>query len=87
MAKQTIEPGHSISGTIEVPGDKSISHRYAILAALARGRSEISHYSAAADCQSTLDCLARLGVKVEKSRRNGAGEVEVVVIEGLEPAK
>jgi 3-phosphoshikimate 1-carboxyvinyltransferase len=77
VAKQTVEPGHSICGTIEVPGDKSISHRYAILAALARGRSEISHYSAAADCQSTLDCLARLGVKVEKSGGNGASDVKI----------
>lgn len=77
MAKQTVEPGHSISGTIEVPGDKSISHRYAILAALARGRSEISHYSAAADCQSTLDCLARLGVDVEKGGRNGGSHVAI----------
>jgi len=77
VTKQNIEPGHSINGTIEVPGDKSISHRYAILAALARGRSEISHYSAAADCQSTLDCLARLGVKVEKSGGNGASDVKI----------
>jgi len=89
VAKQTIEPGHSISGTIEVPGDKSISHRYAILAALARGRSEISHYSAAADCQSTLSCLARLGVKVEKSRRNGAGDVKIsgTGIDGLRASR
>jgi 3-phosphoshikimate 1-carboxyvinyltransferase len=89
VAKQTIEPGHSISGTIEVPGDKSISHRYAILAALARGRSEISHYSAAADCQSTLDCLARLGVKVEKSGGNGAGDVKIsgTGIDGLRASR
>jgi len=51
---------------VEVPGDKSISHRYAILAALAEGASEIAHFSAAADCRNTLDCLARLGVKVEQ---------------------
>ena len=54
MAKEKVKPARTISGMIEVPGDKSISHRYAILAALARGRSEISRYSAAADCQSTL---------------------------------
>jgi len=62
---------------MEVPGDKSISHRYAILAALAQGRSKISHYSAAADCQSTLDCLAGLGVGVEKTGRNGGADVVV----------
>ncbi len=47
-----------------MPGDKSISHRYAILAALAEGRSEIRHFSAAEDCRRTLDCLHRLGVIV-----------------------
>ena len=77
MTKQTIEPGLSIRGSIEVPGDKSISHRYAILAALAQGRSEIGHYSAAADCQSTLNCLARLGVEVEKTGRNGGSQIAI----------
>jgi len=54
---------------VELPGDKSISHRYAILAALAEGGSEISNYASAADCRSTLDCLERLGVKVELKDR------------------
>src|ERR1700680_1029738 len=61
VTKQTIKPARAISGTVEVPGDKSISHRYALLAALAQGRSEIFHFSEAADCQNTLECLARLG--------------------------
>src|SRR5260370_1953432 len=60
-----IRPARTISGSLEVPGDKSISHRYAMLAALAEGTSEISHFSAAADCRSTLACLERLGVKVD----------------------
>ncbi len=71
MAKQKIAPARSISGAIEPPGDKSISHRYAILAALARGRSEIERYSAAADCHSTLDCLKRLGIGIEKIGKGG----------------
>jgi 3-phosphoshikimate 1-carboxyvinyltransferase len=54
-----------ISGTLELPGDKSISHRYAILAALAEGRSEIANFSTAQDCWSTLECLRRLGVHIE----------------------
>ena len=77
MAKEIIESGGSISGTVELPGDKSISHRYAILAALAEGRSKISHYSAAADCQSTLDCMVRLGIDVERSGRNY--DLEIVI--------
>src|SRR5271167_1819625 len=69
MGKKTILPGGSIDGVVELPGDKSISHRYAILAALAEGGSEIANYASAADCRSTLDCLERLGVKVESNER------------------
>jgi len=50
---------------VELPGDKSISHRYAILAALAEGTSEIRNYSSAADCASTLECVRRLGIAVD----------------------
>ena len=77
VAKETIKPGRTVSGVIELPGDKSISHRYAILAALAQGQSEIARYSAAADCQSTLDCLERLGITVERTRRNGHSEIAI----------
>src|ERR1700722_768769 len=65
MAKKTISPGGSVSGVVELPGDKSISHRYAILSALAEGTSEIRNYSPAADCASTLECLRRLGIAVD----------------------
>jgi 3-phosphoshikimate 1-carboxyvinyltransferase len=65
MAKKTISPGGSVSGVVELPGDKSISHRYAILAGLAEGTSEIRNYSPAADCASTLECLRRLGIAVD----------------------
>jgi 3-phosphoshikimate 1-carboxyvinyltransferase len=65
VSKQIIRPARTISGSLEVPGDKSISHRYAMLASLAEGASEITHFSAAADCRSTLDCFSRLGVKVD----------------------
>ncbi len=70
-------PARTIQGAVEVPGDKSISHRYAILGALAEGRSEIQHFSTADDCRRTLDCLDRLGVGVEldgdRMRIAGAG--------------
>jgi 3-phosphoshikimate 1-carboxyvinyltransferase len=69
MAKKTITPGGSIDGVVELPGDKSISHRYAIIAALAEGKSEIANYASAADCRSTLECLRRLGVEIEVSDR------------------
>jgi len=53
---------------VQPPGDKSISHRYAMLAGLAEGTSELRNFSAAADCHSTLGCMSALGadVKVEK---------------------
>ncbi len=69
MGKKKIAPAKKIEGVVELPGDKSISHRYAILAALAEGPSQISNYASAADCQSTLKCLERLGVKVQKNER------------------
>ena len=68
MSKKTISPGGNVTGVVELPGDKSISHRYAILAALAEGRSEIFNYATAADCRSTLECLRKLGAEVEATR-------------------
>jgi len=65
VANIRIAPARTLRGACEVPGDKSVSHRYAILAALAEGRSEIANYSTADDCRRTLDCLARLGVRTE----------------------
>src|SRR5271170_3039220 len=67
MGKKVISPGGTVEGVIELPGDKSISHRYAILAALAEGTSEIANYASAADCRSTLECLRGLGVGIESS--------------------
>src|SRR4029450_11402956 len=60
----TVTPARRLQGRIRVPGDKSISHRYALLAALSRGRSELRNYAPGADCRSTLSCLAALGVDV-----------------------
>jgi 3-phosphoshikimate 1-carboxyvinyltransferase len=75
VKKQVISPGGAISGVVEVPGDKSISHRYAIIAALSEGASEIYNYASAADCRSTLECLSRLGVafQAESNRVRIAG--------------
>jgi 3-phosphoshikimate 1-carboxyvinyltransferase len=68
VKKQTIRPAKFLTGGVALPGDKSISHRYAMLAALAEGSSELRHFSAAADCHSTLRCLSALGaeIKIEK---------------------
>ncbi len=65
MKKRTIHPAKTLSGGVEPPGDKSISHRYAMIAALAEGASELRHFAAAADCHSTLDCLKALGAEIK----------------------
>ena len=64
-ATATITPARRVQGRLIVPGDKSISHRYALLAALSEGRSELRNYAPGADCQSTLTCLRGLGVAIE----------------------
>jgi len=66
-----IAPARLIEGRIRLPGDKSISHRAALIAALSSGSSEISNFSTARDCASTLACLQELGVSIE----NKAGKL------------
>jgi 3-phosphoshikimate 1-carboxyvinyltransferase len=77
VKKEIIRPAKYLTGGLELPGDKSISHRYAMLAGLAEGTSELRHFSAAADCHSTLSCMGALGavVKIEKDavRVTGCG--------------
>lgn len=85
MSKKSINPARKIDGAIEVPGDKSISHRYAILAALAEGPSEIRNYSTAQDCASTLECLRRLGVKIETA--NGTVKIQGAGLRGLRASR
>jgi 3-phosphoshikimate 1-carboxyvinyltransferase len=68
-----IQSARRIHGQLTVPGDKSISHRAAMLAALAEGETRVTNFSTSADCGATLSCLQQLGVELE---RNGA---EVVI--------
>jgi len=65
----------SVHGDIRVPGDKSISHRVAMLASIAGGDSSIAGFGSSVDCQSTLDCVRRLGVDVERSS-------DIVIVKG-----
>ena len=59
-------PAHSIKGKLRLPGDKSISHRAALIAALSSNSSEISNFSTARDCASTVSCLRELGISIEE---------------------
>lgn len=65
-----VRPAGNVSGSIRLPGDKSISHRYAMLSGLAEGKSRLENYSTGADCASTLRCLRQLGVAWEKQPGN-----------------
>jgi len=75
--RQTIVPACTLSGTIRLPGDKSISHRYAMIASIAEGATRIRNYSTGADCASTLGVLEALGIGIERSQEGivvrGAG--------------
>jgi 3-phosphoshikimate 1-carboxyvinyltransferase len=71
---QIITPVRSIRGTVQLPGDKSISHRYAMLAGVAEGTSRLENYSTGADCASTLGCMHALGVHWQP--KNGFIEIE-----------
>ncbi|HSE50250.1 MAG TPA: 3-phosphoshikimate 1-carboxyvinyltransferase [Terriglobales bacterium] len=79
-SEATIRPARAIGGSLRLPGDKSISHRYAMLASIARGRTTLRNFSSGADCASTLACMAALGCRVERAA-DGA-----VVVEGRGPA-
>ena len=84
MTSVVVHPATRVQGHLAIPGDKSISHRYVLLAALADGTSTISRYAPGADCGATLSCLAALGVAVDgpHGAPDGPPDRRVVTIEG-----
>jgi 3-phosphoshikimate 1-carboxyvinyltransferase len=78
-----VQQARFFRGRFRLPGDKSVSHRLALLGALAEGTTRISNFGTAADNASTLACLEALGVRVE--RRDGVVEVVGRGPEGLRP--
>ena len=71
-----VRPARAVRGVIRIHGDKSISHRYAMLAAIAEGTSRFHNFSAARDCASTLACVANLGCEWRRLDDEG-GTIEV----------
>src|SRR3982750_2624470 len=75
----------AIRGEVTLPGDKSISHRVAMLAGIAQGRSRIRNFASSADCHATLECVRRLGIDVE------INDAEIIIhgegLRGMKPAK
>jgi 3-phosphoshikimate 1-carboxyvinyltransferase len=76
-----VRPARQVRGSVFLPGDKSISHRYAMLAGIADGPSRLENYSTGADCASTLGCMRALGVVWE--RKNDTGNLIEVQGSGL----
>lgn len=70
----TVRPARGVRGVVRIPGDKSISHRYAMLSAIAEGTSRFHNFAAAQDCFSTLGCLRVLGCEWKRAD-DGAIEV------------
>src|SRR6202034_746114 len=64
-SQAVLRPARNIRGSVRLPGDKSISHRYAMLAGIAEGPSRLENYSTGADCASTLGCMRTMGVNWE----------------------
>ena len=77
-----VSPARRVAGVLRVPGDKSISHRYALLAAIADGRSTIANYAPGADCAATLACVAALGAIVSRTAARPGDEPPLVTIDG-----
>src|SRR5687768_17162620 len=79
-----IRPARRIQGQLRVPGDKSISHRAALVASLANGTATISNDATGADCAATIACLEALGVTI--AEKDGNLIVNGVGRQGFKPA-
>jgi 3-phosphoshikimate 1-carboxyvinyltransferase len=79
IVERIVRPARNIYGSLRLPGDKSISHRYGMLAAFAEGVSRFTNFSTGADCASTLSCMEALGAKVEKPNQDA---VEITGVAG-----
>jgi 3-phosphoshikimate 1-carboxyvinyltransferase len=73
---RVVTPARNVLGSLRLPGDKSISHRYAMLAGFAEGTSHLTNFSSGADPHSTLACMEQLGAQVER------GETGTITIGG-----
>jgi 3-phosphoshikimate 1-carboxyvinyltransferase len=82
----TISPAKGIQGSVRIPGDKSISHRLAMIGAVANGATEIRNFAESADCQSTLGCLGQLGVQIARGPEESTVRVIGLGFDGLKPA-
>src|SRR5579859_5917010 len=66
MKKLVVEPALSLRGTLEIPGDKSISHRAIMMGSLAHGTTTVEHFLPSDDCLSTIQIFREMGVQIEQ---------------------
>ena len=66
MSVKQITPVTNLQGEIDIPGDKSISHRSIMFGSIAQGTTEVTHFLEGADCLSTIDCFRKMGIEIEK---------------------
>ena len=78
-----VRPARAVRGVVRIPGDKSISHRYAMLAAIAEGTSRFQNFSAARDCASTLECVAKLGCEWKRLKDKDDEDGGAIEVHGL----
>src|SRR6266581_4166975 len=76
QSEMVVRPARNIRGSVQLPGDKSISHRYGMLAGIAEGPSRLENYSTGADCASTLACMRALGVTWDRKPEQNVIEVQ-----------
>ena len=84
---RTIIGGANLQGIIEVPGDKSISHRALIIGSIAEGETTISGFLHSEDPLSTADCLRKLGVNIPKINKNQSFKITGLGINGFKEPK
>jgi 3-phosphoshikimate 1-carboxyvinyltransferase len=82
MSTQIIRPARTLQGSLTVPGDKSISHRYAMLAGLAEGTTRLSNFSTGADPHSSLACMESIGATVVHHGSGSAATIEITGVAG-----
>ena len=78
----TVRPARAFAGTLRVPGDKSVSHRYVLLGAIARGRTRVAGLSSGADVASSCACVTALGARVDGIHQSGRWSGGDVTIDG-----
>jgi 3-phosphoshikimate 1-carboxyvinyltransferase len=84
-SKVIVRPARAVQGVVRIPGDKSISHRYAMLAAIAEGTSRFQNFSAARDCASTLECVTKLGCEWKRLKDKDGADDGAIEVHGVGP--